>query len=135
MLALRIQQSVHRSGAVVLFTSLDAQTSVAPLMAAVAECLAAREERVLILDAVSPEKAPLRLVEIAAGGRAREALEAAGDAGDAPAGNGTSVPGLAEFFCDEEHRHVPSLIRPTGCPGVDFIGSGHSDRVGLKGER
>lgn len=55
MLTLRIQQSCHRPGSVILFSSLDAKFSASPLMATVAECLAEREERVLLIDAVCPQ--------------------------------------------------------------------------------
>src|SRR6185295_8471766 len=59
MLTLRIQQSCHRPGSVVLFSSLDSNFSAAPLMATVAECLADREERVLLIDAVCPKRSLL----------------------------------------------------------------------------
>ena len=57
MLTLRIQQTCHRPGSVVLFSSLDSSFSTVPLMVTVAECLAEREERVLIIDAVCPRRA------------------------------------------------------------------------------
>ena len=52
--------------------------------------------------------------------------EPANDAPGALVESASGTPGLAEFFSDETQRDVHSLIRATGCPGVDFIGSGQS---------
>lgn len=51
LLALRIQQSVPGPGAMVLFSGLNHDRSSVPMITHLAECLARREERVLILDA------------------------------------------------------------------------------------
>jgi Mrp family chromosome partitioning ATPase len=51
LLALRIQQSMPGSGAMVLFSGLDHDKSAIPMISYLAECLARREERVLIIDA------------------------------------------------------------------------------------
>jgi Mrp family chromosome partitioning ATPase len=51
LLALRIQQSVHGSGSVVLFSGLNHEKSSIPMISYLAECLSRREERVLIIDA------------------------------------------------------------------------------------
>jgi len=127
MLTLRIQQSCHRPGSVVLFSSLDPKFSAAPLMATVAECLADREERVLLIDAVSPDRALLPLLNVSTNGNS------------APPANGkkdkaaklaiphvpktSSGPGLAEYLA-ENCEDVGELIQPTGLPGVDMIHSG-----------
>lgn len=51
LLALRIQQSArHARGSIVLFSSLSDSLSTKELAATVASCLAAREERVLVID-------------------------------------------------------------------------------------
>jgi hypothetical protein len=51
LLALRIQQSVHGPGSMVLFSGLNHEKSSIPMISYLAECLARREERVLIIDA------------------------------------------------------------------------------------
>jgi hypothetical protein len=51
LLALRIQQSVSGPGAMVLFSGLNHEISSIPTLSYLAECLARREERVLIIDA------------------------------------------------------------------------------------
>lgn len=129
MMTLKIQQSCHRPGSVVLFSSLDASVSAGPLMATVAECLAEREERVLLVDAVSPDRALVPVINM---------LTHHHDAGadehpkkNPPlAINGHHAahnehPGLSEFL-SEDCEAVGELIRPTGCPGVDIISSGRS---------
>ena len=135
MLTLRIQQSCHNPGSVVLFSSLDSNYSVAPLMAGVAECLAEREERVLLVDAVSPDRALLPVTNLLpqgssaplASGKQSQSTTHALAANAAARGGG---PGLSEFL-HEECDDIGELIRPTGCPGVDLISSG---RVGFARE-
>jgi Mrp family chromosome partitioning ATPase len=136
LLTLRIQQSCHRPGSVVLFSSLDPQFSAAPLMAGVAECLADREERVLLVDAVCPQKSLLPVMN---------AMAFDGDA--AKPGNDTQAqrtalaltardpavtghPGLSEYLSDE-CEDFAELIRPTNYPGVDIISNG---RIGFPRE-
>ncbi len=128
MLTLRIQQSCHRPGSVVLFSSLDSRFSAAPLMAGVAECLADREERVLLVDAVSPDRTLLPVLHLLPGGNG--AAPANGKARSAnalaltvPEPHHNAVTGLSEYLT-EECEDIGELIRPTGCPGVDIIASG-----------
>ena len=54
LLALRIQQSVPGPGATVVFSGLNHHRSSIPTISYLAECLARREERVLIVDACEP---------------------------------------------------------------------------------
>jgi len=129
MLTLKIQQSCHRPGSVVLFSSLDSSVSAGPLMASVAECLAEREERVLMVDAVSPDRALLPVLNLLSydpttdrENHARKRLTIA-ENGNHPAH--ADHPGLAEYL-SEDCEAVGDLIRPTGCPGVDVITSGRS---------
>ncbi len=130
MLTLRIQQSCHNPGSVVLFSSLDSSFSAAPLMATVAECLADREERVLLVDAVSPDRALLPVLNVLpnadsarpTSGKHRERSEPEMPGADATR---SSLPGLSEYL-SEECEDVGDLIRPTGCPGVDLISSGQA---------
>ncbi len=123
MLALRIQQSSHSDGSVMLFSSIDPKYSPAPLLASVAECLAQREEKVLIIDAVCPEKSPLPITNVVPLPRNAADL---GQANSQQAGEDQADhAGLSEYFasaCDS----VGDLARPTGCPGVDLISSGHT---------
>lgn len=123
MLALRIQQSSHSDGSVMLFSSIDPQYSPAPLLASVAECLAQREEKVLIVDAICPSKSRLPITNVVP-------LQA--NVVDSPSVSSeqqvdhSEHPGLSEYFgsgCDS----VSDLARPTGCAGVDLISSGHSE--------
>jgi Mrp family chromosome partitioning ATPase len=129
MITLRIQQSCHNPGSVVLFSSLDPSYSAAPLMAAVAECLAEREERVLLVDAVSPDHALLPMGKLLTySNDAQRTAKAAGSGGqqiDEQIKAGHHYPGLSEYL-SEDCEAVGELIRPTGCPGVDLIASGRS---------
>ncbi len=132
MLTLRIQQSCHRPGSVILFSSLDAKFSASPLMATVAECLAEREERVLLIDAVCPQRSLLPVLTAVTPG-ALAALPAPpkkkGKRGKTapPVPVSDNLPvvatGLSEYL-SEECEDLTELIQPTGCPGVDLIPSG-----------
>jgi Mrp family chromosome partitioning ATPase len=131
MLTLRIQQSCHRPGSVVLFSSLDSQFSAAPLMATVAECLAEREERVLLVDAVSPDRALMPVINVLPGsngasplanGKAKQSKK---PAVAAPVKEAKPSAGLSEYLA-EECEEIGDLIRPTSCPGVDLIASGRN---------
>ena len=129
MLALRIQQSSHSDGSVVLFSSIDSHYSPAPLMASVAECLAQREEKVLIIDAICPGKSTVPITNVIP--MPEHSATTAGEDDGANAGeaklSGASAdqPGLSEYLssgCDT----VSDLVLNTCCPGVDLISSGHS---------
>jgi Mrp family chromosome partitioning ATPase len=106
MLTLRIQQTCHRSGAVILFSSLDPAFSAARIVAEVARCMADREERVLVVDALSIDHSTMPAVNLLG-------IEERGD-----------TPGLAEYLAGGDHS-MTSLIQPTSCPGVDAIASGN----------
>jgi len=121
MLALRIQQSSHSDGSVVLFSSIDPHYSPAPLMASIAECLAQREEKVLIVDAISPSKTGLPITNV----MPRPAAEAAASGKEKVKASVTDHPGLSEYLTSGGHTGS-DLARPTGCPGVDLISSGHA---------
>ncbi len=135
MLTLRIQQSCHRPGSVVLFTSLDCNFSAAPLMATVAECLADREERVLLVDAVCPNRTLLPVLDVLSRENALKTMNGnhGQPAKNTPVAQGSPQPiaaGLSEYLA-EECEDVSDLIRPTGYPGVDLIPSG---RIGFARE-
>lgn len=134
MLTLRIQQSCHRPGSVVLFSSLDCNFSAAPLMATVAECLADREERVLLIDAVSPDRSLLPVLNVSTNDNGASPVKGTqGQPAKLAAVHDSKRavgPGLSEYL-SEECEDLGDLIRPTGCPGVDLISSG---RVGFARE-
>ena len=133
MLTLRIQQSCHRPGSVVLFSSLDPNFSAAPLMAGVAECLAEREERVLLIDAVCPQRSLLPVLNLLSrsstlpvplpqnGKRSKSPQQPEPVA--IPETKSPAALGLSEYL-SEECDDVGDLVQPTGCPGVDLIASG-----------
>jgi len=121
MLALRIQQSSRTDGSVVLFSSIDSHYSAAPLMASVADCLAKREERVLIVDAVCPDKSRLPIANLIPMPQ-QESAESSPLPLEAVAGE---QPGLSEYLISG-CQTVSDLVLHTGCPGVDLISSGHT---------
>ncbi|MCA9260329.1 MAG: hypothetical protein KDA61_14055 [Planctomycetales bacterium] len=124
MLTLRIQQSAHRSGSVILFSSLDATASAAPLMSAVAQCLAQREERVLLVDAVSPERSKLSLLGLLPTPPRRDELHDDESELEGRASGLVSAPGLGEFLSDRSELETHRLIQPTALRGVDVISNG-----------
>ena len=135
MLALRIQQSSHTEGSVVLFSSIDSHYSPAPLMASVAECLAQREEKVLIIDAICPDKSRLPITNVVSlakskpepnvDQKANSAPNVDQEANSAADSDWAEAPGLSEFLISGK-QSVSELLRPTGCQNVDLISSGHS---------
>lgn len=96
-----------------------------------AECLADREERVLLVDAVSPDRSLAPILNLFASGSAaaEPVARIAGHASTAnvsvPAARVGDPPGLAEYFSNE-CKSTSDLIRPTNCPGVDLIASGYA---------
>jgi Mrp family chromosome partitioning ATPase/uncharacterized protein involved in exopolysaccharide biosynthesis len=138
MLALRIQQSAHRAGSVILMSSLDASASAAPLMTAVAQCLAQREERLLLIDAVSSERSPYPLASLLPTRQAQPdapeieepaMVDSQGDRQPPHPRESDSTalvpsPGLAEYLADSQRFEVNDLIRHSGCDGIDVIASG-----------
>jgi Mrp family chromosome partitioning ATPase len=133
MLTLRIQQTCHRPGSVVLFSSLDSSFSTVPLMGTVAECLAEREERVLIIDAVCPRRALVpvlnvlsstELPAVPAKAKKKRGTPPPVPVEDTMPSNGSAF-GLSEYF-SEECEDMSDLVQPTGCPGVDLISSGRT---------
>jgi hypothetical protein len=121
MLTLRIQQTCHRPGSVVLFSSLDSSFSTVPLMVTVAECLAEREERVLIIDAVCPRRALIPVLNVLSSDELPALPKKMKKGQTAPPpvpvaepvlANGSGY-GLSEYF-SEECENVGDLVQPTG---------------------
>lgn len=131
MTTLRIQQSLGHSGGVVLISGLGNTPTPVALLSAIAECLALREERVLLVDAIDPSMGRSRLSpattqpghDIAkpplTGTQAK--FEKAPSKGTEPRIDRSL--GLSDYLA-RECDGVTDLIRPTACPGVDFISSG-----------
>ena len=127
MATLRIQQSMGSSGGVVLVSGLGNTTTPVTFISAIAECLAQREERVLLVDAIDPSSGRSRLSSTNTSTEkkpkprllTRDAkLSHHGEHSDKPSGFG-----LSEYL-SRECEGVTDLIQPTACPGVDLISSG-----------
>lgn len=128
MTTLRIQQSLGQSGGVVLVSGLGNTPTPVSLMSAIAECLAQREERVLLVDAIDPSTGSSLLSAPAATAQGRASPRLLPVENQTPAnGKGNSqlqkVFGLSEYL-SRECEGVTDLIQPTACPGVDLISSG-----------
>ncbi|MCA9148047.1 MAG: hypothetical protein KDA92_02045 [Planctomycetales bacterium] len=140
LLALRIQQSVPGAGSLVLFSGLNHEKSAIPMISYLAECLARREERVLIIDACDrPQDSRSRSMNedsvnsMMANGQSYttnvSTTGAAVSDASLPANVGDVDPsgliGLSDFL---NHANVSpdDMICPTSIPGVDIISSGSS---------
>jgi Mrp family chromosome partitioning ATPase len=128
MTTLRIQQSLGQSGGIVLMSGLGNTPTPVSLMSAIAECLAQREERVLLVDAIDPSTGSSLLSAPAATAQGRASPRLLPVEKQTPAnGKGNSqlqkVFGLSEYL-SRECEGVADLIQPTACPGVDLISSG-----------
>jgi hypothetical protein len=146
LLALRIQQSVHGPGSMVLFSGLNHEKSSIPMISYLAECLARREERVLIIDACDrpqdshsrsanddsvkavlssrkerPAPASTEPVKVVAGGPRANGEETL-PANVRPA-HSAGVLGLADFLHARGLR-PEEMICATSIPGVDIIPCG-----------
>ena len=110
LLALRLRQAVASPGCMFLFSTLNASLGSARLIAALASCLARRDERVLILDAAGhPEDQPVwRAI------RARWLPHCS--ASDLDRG----LFSYLGFGCDDPDE----IIFPTHSPGVDCLPAG-----------
>ncbi|MCO6045370.1 hypothetical protein NG895_15780 [Aeoliella sp. ICT_H6.2] len=140
MTTLRIQQCANKSGFVVLMSNLAKAPPPVRLMSAIAECLAHREERVLIVDAMCPSHSR---IPAKARGQHKELERTKGlvrpegtSNPKAPPENGksaagASVPAVRQFglsdFLSRECDEAADLIQPTSCPGVDQISAGDVD--------
>ncbi|WP_146584136.1 hypothetical protein [Posidoniimonas polymericola] len=128
MLALRIQQTVGKPNGVIMFTSLGETPPPVALISSLAECLANREERVLLIDAVDPVRNNSLLAVTPSAGRGDMLLlgESQGQEPEEPTPENSSPRfGLSDFL-SRECEGVQSLIQPTLCPGVDLISRGNA---------
>ena len=127
MTTLRIQQSLGYTGGVVLVSGLGNTPTPVKLMSAIAECLAHREERVLLVDAIDPSTGRSSLSSPAASTKGHATAPVLSVDTKSPR-NGEStkrqrVFGLSEYLT-RECEGMSDLIQPTACPGVDLISSG-----------
>jgi hypothetical protein len=124
MTTLRIQQCMSRPGCVVLFSSLGKTPAPVQLMSSIAACLAHREERVLIVDAIDPTLGKTLSKGLSDSRESsRKHLKANGRVPSGAALAQTLAAGLSEYF-SRECDGAADLIQPTACPGVDLISSG-----------
>lgn len=142
LLALRIQQSVHGPGSMVLFSGLNHEKSAIPMISYLAECLSRREEKVLIIDACDR---PSESTGHAANQASVDAVitpqtdDEDGDSVDErsalPANLGNAAAGVVGIsdFLRRRDLGPDQMICPTSIPGVDIIPSGTSSfpREGL----
>ncbi len=143
LLALRIQQSVHGPGSLVLFSGLNHAKSSIPTISYLAECLARREERVLIIDAcdrpgdsrqqsrhedlVKTVLAPSASTGVAPASPECEVNRPLGSATDlVPQPDPEPSPGLVGLsdFLHRRDLSPDEMICRTSIPGVDMIPSG-----------
>jgi hypothetical protein len=154
LLALRIQQSVQGPGSMALFSGLNHHRSSIPMISYLAECLACREEHVLIIDAcdrpldsrqrshnqnhvesvlspvMQPEEVSVAATSHAPTSQATELVATL----EPPRHSG--MIGLADYL----HRRdvtADDMICRTSIPGVDMIPSGSTSfpREGLAARR
>lgn len=127
MTTLRIQQSLQQSGGVVLVSGLGNTPTPVKMMSAIAECLAQREEKVLLVDAMDPTFGKSSLSPAAASFEQRAAGQQLTVGKNPPSREGEGKPrkmfGLSEYLA-RECEGITDLIQPTACPGVDLISSG-----------
>ena len=121
--ALRLQQSVARPGAVVLFAGLGTKHTPGRLVAAVATCLANRGERVLVINAVCPLKTqPLLGFESTAWVSSDKQSSQSGRRFRKTKTPAVLRTGLSELL---RHQAEPdAVIQPTSNPLVDVVDCG-----------
>ncbi|HXY33764.1 MAG TPA: hypothetical protein VEI07_06015 [Planctomycetaceae bacterium] len=140
LLALRIQQSLRRPGAVIVFSPLEHDESPIGLICKLAVCFAEREELVLVVDAGATlaesrsvltslfQGTPHRTSE----GRPLDPTIGSDSASDSP----ISTFGISDFLCNEE-LEIGDLVLHTKYTRVDCIHGGVSPlpREGLASRR
>lgn len=124
MTTLRIQQCMSGPGCVVLFSSLGKSPAPVQLMSSIAACLAHREERVLIVDAIDPTQGTTLSPGLPNDrGPATHHPKTNGQNSHSTALGQRLAAGLSEYL-SRDCEGIVDLIQPTACPGVDLIASG-----------
>lgn len=140
LLALRIQQSLRRPGAVIIFTPLEHDESPVSLICKLAVCFAEREELVLVVDAGGTlAESRTTLASLFQGTPHRTAdgkpLDPTLTEGESSESHMATF-GVSDFLCQEE-LEMGDLILHTKFPRVDCIHGGVSPlpREGLASRR
>jgi hypothetical protein len=127
LLALRIQQSLRRPGAVIVFTPLEHEESPISLICKLAICFAEREELVLVIDAGATlaESSPV-LAALFHGTPHRTPEGAPLDptlSDGQNSGSQMATFGVSDFLCHEE-LDMGDLVLHTKFPRVDCVHGG-----------
>ncbi len=126
LLALRIQQSLRRPGAVIVFSPLEHEESPISLICKLAVCFAEREELVLVVDAgatLAESRSVLAALFQGTPHRTPEGAPLDPTLGDDSAGSRMATFGVSDFLCHEE-LEMGDLILHTKFPRVDCIHGG-----------
>jgi len=129
LLALRIQQSVHRPGSVIVFSALDHEESPISLICKLAACFAERDEMVLVLDASGTLEAHRQSLSVLFQGTPHRTPD--GEVLDptlidlAGSGGGSALQsfGIADYLL-LDYLELTDLALPTRHQGVDCIHGG-----------
>lgn len=126
LLALRIQQSVHRPGSVIVFSALDHEESPIALICKLAVCFAERDEMVLVLDASGPldaHRQPLGFLFQGTPHRTPDGHVVDPTLIDTPGSTTVQTFGIADYL-SMEYLELADLAIPTRFQGVDCIHGG-----------
>ena len=127
LLALRIQQSLRRPGAVIVFSPLEHEESPISLICKLAVCFAEREELVLVVDASAtlPEsRSVLAALFQGTPHRTPEGTPLDPTLTDGPSSSSHMATfGVSDFLCHEE-LEMGDLVLHTKFPRVDCIHGG-----------
>jgi Mrp family chromosome partitioning ATPase len=139
LLALRIQQSLRRPGAVIVFSPLEHNESPISLICKLAVCFAEREELVLVVDAgatLAESRSVLSTLFHGTPHRTAEGRPLDPTLADGPAETPMATFGISDFLCNEE-LEIGDLVLHTKYTRVDCIHGGVSPqpREGLASRR
>jgi uncharacterized protein involved in exopolysaccharide biosynthesis len=127
LLALRIQQSLRRPGAVIVFTPLEHEESPISLICKLAVCFAEREELVLVIDAgatLAESSSVLAALFHGTPHRTPEGAPLDPTLTDGQnSGSQMATFGVSDFLCHEE-LDMGDLVLHTKFPRVDCIHGG-----------
>lgn len=130
LLALRIQQSLKRSGSIIAFCGLEHENSPISLISQLAKCFAEREEKVLVIDASKSAAAAKATMQSLVGESPHLAYldpePSDADEGDWSRALTDVAPGkhgISDFLSHAELK-LADLVLETRIPRVDCIHSG-----------
>jgi Mrp family chromosome partitioning ATPase len=139
LLALRIQQSLRRPGAVIVFSPLEHDESPISLICKLAVCFAEREELVLVVDAgatLAESRSVLSTLFHGTPHRTAEGRPLDPTLADGSTETPMATFGISDFLCNEE-LEIGDLVLHTKYTRVDCIHGGVSPqpREGLASRR